>query len=320
MAKTGPTHSARIPQYVDRNEVYPPPYTCAGVKMFGFIFQADQDKLIQFCNRTLNFNDKRHYRPITPYVMVTYTFMSQVRAAPPYDQRGWFTETEVAVWVPTFGMNHVLGSWVIDPFHPAFYTPYIFVDNPIAIAGGREIYGFPKQWGQTQMPHSHTEPQVFTTDVFALKTFSPDSQGGQMRLMDITRTYTPTEEPQPYQSLSHLFSDVLGRFGHTIESGVTLAEDLFRLQVPMVFLKEFRDIDSEVNACYQAITEASAQVTRFSGWHLPGTYQMTLEDLASVPLFDDLGLQSQTSHFNFWLDIDMTLGLGQRVWAESVTK
>ena len=56
-------------------------------------------------------------------------------AEPPDRDKGLFTEQEFAVWVP-----------VIEPkLGPFWLHPYMVVDNPYAMALGRELYGFPEE-------------------------------------------------------------------------------------------------------------------------------------------------------------------------------
>ncbi len=138
-----------VPLYVQDVVVYPPPYTCTGVQMYGFIVEGNKDQLNNYLNKRLNLasNQVTHYQVVSSYVMLTYVYMPKVLAGGAFMNDGWLTETEVTAWVLTMGQKKVGGVWIPDPFHLRFMPIYIWVDNPISIAGGREIYGFPKQWG-----------------------------------------------------------------------------------------------------------------------------------------------------------------------------
>ena len=309
-----------VPPYIQDAVVYPPPYTCTGVKMFAFVFKGDHKKIKNYCAQKLNmpYNEVMHYDAITPYVMVTFTNMEKVTAGPPFNNVGWFKETEVTFWVLTMGMKKILGQWIIDPFHPRFFVPYIWVDNPISIAGGREVYGFPKQWGNVVMPDSPDKVSSLTLDAFALKTFDPNTEAKTQRLLEIKKTSTAsTPLTPPWTGIDAAFEHIMGTlFGGPDELlPVELALKLFHPAVPIVFLKEFRAIENSLDASYQAVTEADATVTRFSGGCCPATTDLILQDLASEPIMADLGMATQPSKLSFWLDIDMVFGFGKTIFS-----
>lgn len=315
--------------WIDDDVIYPPPYQCDGVKMFGFFFKGDHEKIKQYVNRFLNVprNNVMHYYPLTDLVMVTFQSIDHITAGPPYDKRGYLSDIEIAFWIPTFGMKKILGKWVIDPFHPAFFTPYMFVDNFIAIVGGREIYGAPKQMCAATMPTDHTDTSTpFTADVLALQPFNPQTHGHMQRLMTIELTNPDqvqrTVPENPWQTIGHAFNDVKDALAHELDPHLKMAqldlpEQLFNLHIPLVFMKQFREIQNNTNACYQAVTECQAGVQNLRGWKLDGTYQLTLNHLDSLPIADEIGVDSQPSLLNFWLELDMTLPFGNVVWSAS---
>lgn len=64
------------------------------------------------------------------------------------------------------------------------------------------------------------------------------------------------------------------------------------------------------NVAYQALCSSPAKINSFHGGGLlPGDYRVTLEQVASFPIAEDLGLQlgPQTAALGFWLDMDFTL-------------
>jgi hypothetical protein len=111
---------------------------------------------------------------------------------------------------------------------------------------------------------------------------------------------------------------------HTLpEPTLTLLYNLFRdavhLDVPMVYLKQFRDIADGRKACYQAIVESPNQMTAFHGaGFLHGDWELAIEQFASVKLIDHLGLKvtdgKVISAFHFWVQMAFTAQPGQVIY------
>src|SRR5262249_39228246 len=98
------------------------------------------------------------------------------------------------------------------------------------------------------------------------------------------------------------FTDFMGLFLGT-DGSVTLPglglmvqvlAFVFHEKVPLVFLKQFRDVADGRRACYQAIVEAPAQVLRFrTAGELRGAYRVVLHHFDSCPIARDLGLTAE---------------------------
>jgi hypothetical protein len=87
--------------------------------------------------------------------------------------------------------------------------------------------------------------------------------------------------------------------------------------MPLVFLKQFRDAVDGTRACYQAIIEADAQITRFGGFGmLPGNYEVKVEPLSSHPFVEDFGLPASrlTAKIAFYANYDFTMNMGTEAW------
>ena len=67
---------------------------------------------------------------------------------PAHSNRGSASEPEAAIWVPTIAQRFVDGRYVDQ--HVAIFMPYLWVDDPIAFASGREVYGYAKTQGWMQ--------------------------------------------------------------------------------------------------------------------------------------------------------------------------
>ncbi|HEX8107410.1 MAG TPA: hypothetical protein VF516_06745, partial [Kofleriaceae bacterium] len=100
----------------------------------------------------------------------------------------------------------------------------------------------------------------------------------------------------------------------------SLARDALALDVPMVFLKQFRDAADGTAACYQAIVEAPNRMTRdpVEAGFLHGEWELAIEQFPTVRLIDRLGLRARdgklTALLHIWVKFGFTAELGQVIW------
>lgn len=99
-------------------------------------------------------------------------------------------------------------------------------------------------------------------------------------------------------------------------------KDLLHPQIPQLFLKQMPDGDGK-DVAYQALCSSPAKIDKFHGGGLlPGDYQLTLEQVASFPIAEDLGLEigPQKAAFGFWVEMDFELGTAQELVNNTVRK
>ena len=65
----------------------------------------------------------------------------------PWCRMGFAREEQVAIWVPVIAHR---GGGILPSL--GWFVPYMWVDNPLSLAGGREIYGFNKNQGLIELP------------------------------------------------------------------------------------------------------------------------------------------------------------------------
>jgi hypothetical protein len=307
------------PPYVNRGGelVYAPPFIADNVQQYGFLLDADITKLQALCDRYLNKPlGQSRFVPGGPFVMPSCCILPSLRSStPPYSQMGWFAENEIAFWI-----------LIIDKVTKRMYwmLPYIWVDDDYAFAMGRELYGFFKGMGTITLPESPDDATLFAVDTLALKTYSPDSKGEIIRLVRVNKV-EGTPEHQSFgttiwgsmkefvKSLLTVAHDGLSLLGNMKLIFDTM-EDLVHLRIPMVFLKQFRDVTDPATACFQEITEAQASMTKFhSARILKDAYDINIEICDSHPIRTDLGLAASgplRSKISFWVNYDFEIGLG----------
>ena len=102
-----------LPKYVERGGeiVYAPPGVATGVRMYAWMLQADQARLSRMYDRYLNepTDNELLFTPAGSVVVLNFTTMRRIGALTPPDvERGYFSESEVAIW--TLGLDEQSGT------------------------------------------------------------------------------------------------------------------------------------------------------------------------------------------------------------------
>ncbi|MBN1887839.1 MAG: hypothetical protein JW850_07600 [Thermoflexales bacterium] len=321
--------SKEPPLYVDDGlgwPVFRGPYLQRQANIAALVLDADGGTLSQLCERCLNApaGGQVHYTPLAPYVLLLFADMIVSSLDERDRELGWMREAELSFWLPTLAHRRLAGVWMPD--HIAWFLPYLFVDNPYAIATGREVYGFPKTFGCFEKPARMDRPEL-SLDVWGFERFGPAAEGKLQRLLEIRQAgETGAEEEQvglgSWDELRARLEKVLGAGAETLTP--TPPPDLSGPDVPLVFLKQFRAAADTRRACYQAIVEARARVQAFrKGGVLKEAYQVNFSHLESLPLPQALGLAgddgqaggpSVPARTALWIELDFSLGEGVELW------
>lgn len=320
--KTPASEETTLPDYIDGGigiPVFRGPYLQREAHIATFLLPARSEALRSLCDTYFDTPSDGAVKvsPLGPYVLLLYADM-QIQSLDERDEAiGWMHETEVSFWIPAATRAN----------HTVWFLPYLFVDNPYAIAAGREVYGFPKTWGQFEQAERIQNPE-FAVDVWGFAEFDAQAEGKPQRLLETRRTDATHDTPPDTWTtwdaarsalIRLLFKDWQPQADD--EGHVSWSETLEKM--PLIFLKQFRDTADSRKACYQAVIEAPVQLTTFHGGGLiDDTYTVTCQPLASHPLSETLGLNVDSSGTlqalaTFWLHVDFTLGAGTEVWQAS---
>ncbi|TGL73941.1 hypothetical protein [Leptospira yasudae] len=288
----------------------PPPYQMKQVEFYSFCIEGNRNAIQSIVDRDLNgpANGTAHYSAFTDKLFLVF---AKQQYLVPGNDCGWVEETDVGFWIPLFAK---------DPLRIRFYQPYLFVDIPTAMATGREIYGFHKIQGDFQMPSLQVPPEYFSVD--AITPRGKDRQAISQRMFTLTCPPGGSQTKESYDEFSKIgskFAEIL--FGDPSKITIpgmglviNLLDFLFSPELGMVFLKQFRDAADPTKACYQAIVEASSNVTHFrKGGLLEGNYVLDLLDNPYFPFISDFGLKgtSVPVQFGIWCDFDFDFSPGK---------
>ena len=309
-----------LPEYVDYGALMTPPapFRSLGTTLDGFWAQADPDCLQALCRKVFaapSF-DKVSARPIGRHVMLTWGQIARVSSmTPPYDQRGGVAEPQVAVWIPVV---------VLDPTSArqrfAMFIPYIWLDNAMSLADGRELFGYPKSWGWLEFPAEGDPAPRWKVDAFGLN-YSPDALAERHPLLEVVRTGTIEQAAvNDLLSLEELARDMAT---HIFDGGSLLSDleliadavdDVRADRMRGVFLKQFRDVRDGLAAALQQIVEADYKILRLQATPMLAEHRLTVHALDSHPVRTELGLDSQTLGLAYRVEMDFDVGDGRVLW------
>ena len=305
--------------YIDRGGelVYEPPFLAEGVEYYGFILDADKSKLQDVCDRYLNgpIQASRRFVPVGNFVLLACCNLASLRSiTPPYNNFGRFVELEVAFWVMTIDTEKKRLFW---------FLPYIFVDNTYAMAMGRELYGFPKSMGTISIPPSPEEAAELWLDTLVVKKYPPLAKGEITRLVQVRRAPTGDVYKGPtgiWHGLEDMVKDIVSFLDNQlnlfedIRLLIRSMDDLLHLRIPMLFIKQIRDVVQPKQAAYQAIVETTPFSSQIhEGRILASNYDVIIEECDSHPICSELGMATTGAlrpKVSFYVKFDFEIGLG----------
>lgn len=306
--------------FVDLNgEVtFPGPIALDDTRMWAFLLEADIAALTRWCQASFDIPSGGAVRvlPMNGAVMMTVVDIGRGSFADA-PEMGWSKERELTFWIPAVRVEERGGETVATQFD--MVLPYLALDNPVAIASGREIFGYRKQGARLALPDDPGSGGAITVDLFATKTLGAGNEEQFQRLL----TLAPTGTTRPFAGGSNYAASVKALWDYlarecgwhsSLALDLDLLECVLQRRVPQLFLKQFRDVADGRRACYQAVTEVMVEVTKFDA--LPGLveYDMVLERLASSPIAADLGIAATQTVLGVELVFDMAIHPGEVLW------
>lgn len=304
------------PDYVEYGSLatVPGPLRCLGSTQWGFLAEADRERLDALCRRVFAepTGGEVDLRPLGSHALITLGGIERiVSEVAPFDRMGSSPEGQAAVWIPVARVRDDGDRPVAEEL--VMFTPFMWVDNPISLASGREMYGFAKAFGWIQLPESDAAP-------LGLEVFG----------MDFGRDETPSRRPLlrlvpgDHVDLAELaWTGLLDLARHLrepveVHAGLRLAESIAdevrKGAVRQAFLHQVRSAEDGHRPALQQATEVTYQVLRLRGRPLEHEYRLTVSPLDSHPLGPELGLRDQTIRYAFRTESDFVLAPGRVLW------
>jgi hypothetical protein len=315
------------PRYVEYGALatVPGPLRCEGATLDCFVLRADRAKLEALLERvfTVPTDGSVKVRPLFGLVMATFGVIDAITpTTPPFDQMGTAREPQVALWVPVAIVRSTSDGDVAERFF--VFVPFIWLDNPISLASGREVYGWSKSWGTPALPSPGGE-QVWSLDGFGLD-YGKHEQPSMRRLLTITQGAARAGAPEgggtfdaPADLARHLHRTFAGDAEETrlrwgLRFGAELLADMLHKRLPELYLKQVRAIDDGTSAALQQVVAADMTVGRWSASLLWHEHQLAVTQVDSEPIADELGLADQAVPLAFRVEMDFLVPRGEVLW------
>lgn len=299
----------------------PSPVACTNSTLYAFFLKGNRTRLLELCQRVFDGPSEGQVdvRPLTPYVMLTFGNVEKIEPQlSPWSRMGYATESQVAFWIPVAVVRRAAVVQL------GWFVPYMWVDNPLSLAGGREIYGFNKNWGWIGLPDDRN-PAKFSLEAYG-GNYDLHEPAGRHALIKVTaakRGALATGE----ECWSRL-SDVVAAAQRTLTGPGTdtasdpelalpgsIFGDILHLEgAPQFYLRQFRSVEDGRQASPQQITSSGVTVKKIAGRRLRTTFDFELEPLDSHPVAAELGVKSQSTPAAFELKMDFVLENGKVLW------
>lgn len=304
-------------EYITRpgghDPTYQGPYTATDVNLRLYILPAQHDRMAATLDRYLNsVSTTAKFVPFGSHLVACFAALGKVVGA---DARlGWMREVDAGFYIPAVRFEGVLPTAIV------FFGPYLFVNIPQAVATGREVHGYRKDFGTSFSDvdidaHAWVPSAADLTHIDAWAVPADGDRLRKTRLIDVAPPPglgAPAGWPTAEAALLEILDSLIGgdlapfvarasallhlevaAFEHS--ALVTLFKKLLQtveVSLPMVFLRQFRDSQHTVDADVQAVLQAKARLALagLSGHKLPGPYSVTFHSTVSHPFFIELGL------------------------------
>jgi hypothetical protein len=288
-----------------------------------FLLRGSADSLQRYYDTRFNrpSRDQVQLRADNAYVLLTFTTTQRLfgsnHAFPDIGR-----ETELALL--TFATDSRTDQLALT-------VPYIFVDNPLALVQGREVFGYPKEFGvfEPAAVSPAVDPDTIRLVVQGVERFGPAAGFEARPLLEVARR--EAAEPALLEAMADLGAaltqpaaeiQALGEFLHDRLDDAELVRHSLGLlttrTLTLVSLKQFHDVSGSEFACYQSAVASEMQLTAIHRLeHLASHFELAVNDLASHPIRDDLGLgASSRAILSFRMDYDFDV-TARTLWRAS---
>lgn len=307
-----------LPPYVVNGNLYDAldSVQLCDVVMHMFCVKADETKLQAWLDKTFATpsGGAVRYRALGDRVFLGVAEIGKLYTTHG-ENKGYTSEIDITIWILAQREDDGLFSlrWI-----PA----YLFVDSGPALVSGREVWGFPKQLGRFDFSPQNPDrgaARTFNADGWVVSPFSASSPARWAPMFEVRPSLkTPPRKGDVLASLEALAEKTLERLagGFTSIAG-RLQAAMGAGDMTMAFLKQFPDAAVPTRACYQAVVEALAKVTKVRGSGLTDDdYELRIIAYDSHPYQAELGISSDWQEVGqgIWMDFDFQQNLGAEVW------
>lgn len=289
--------------------VMDPPFRLTGTRAFLFALECDPDRLDDLVTRTFGWAAPDvEVERLGEHCLLAITDVARATAGDP--SLGWFTYREATFFVPVWGRRGGV------PF-VGLHVPFIYPDDGLAVAAGREIYGLPKKPASIAIPSEAdflAGASAITASVRGAEVFD-GSEWVDRTLFTISTVGAAASSGAPgdlLDAVDALVGAIPGPLAGSLSE--LLRQDLIQLkQVPDVATGGV-----PARVLYRAVTHVAAPIRDLRDVRLihASDVRVDLAELASEPVRDVLGLPATiTPKLAASLEMDFEFEPGE-VWLE----
>lgn len=309
-----------LPEYVEFGlaSTSPGPYLCAQGRMRVFVLNGDKALIEDLIERTLTVPapGTAAYRAVGKRVVLIVGENRVKSLTAPWDGWGYVPEALAAFFVPVWAGHLSNGHFKAKRL--CMSVPQIFVDNPMSLLVGREVYGYPKALAQFNPRRDFLHSPLVVCGYGG--NFDAEAEARWVPVLEVAPRDTegPSElEPAPeHEDSARLVRAFLGALLEDAEipagdggpevilpNGITLAWNLIAEFCEgtsrQVFLKQFRaaefgDAGEPQPASYQAVLEVPTSVKNVKPGLSRRDWKVTVHPVDSHPITGELGVREQT--------------------------
>jgi hypothetical protein len=322
---------SKLPKFVSwlgHGEVdFAAPLNATDDLLYAFALRSDRDSVQKFVDSTLGTVAKGvvKYRVLGDHVLLLYQhtghFSSPINI-------GWAEDHETAIMVP------LIQKLTRSPlsYKLCLWMPYLIIDVGLGMVTGRDVWGYNKSLGQSQIPKP-TDPPVFNTQTLIFETFNPATAARVDTLISVSRdgggtfgsTQSTWQDPESaLRAIDKALSPWPARLRGSRDTLFNFLHLALGIDVPVINLKQMRDTEQTNLACYQSLVRAELQAKLREGGILKGKYTIKIQQCDSHQIANDFGLQNQGAKpgeyysvpvkFAFWAKMDFNAPPGETVW------
>ncbi len=215
------------------------------------------------------------------------------------------------------------------------FVPFIYVDNPAAMAGGREVIGMPKMLAKFELQKDKNSGEDHPLHGFSMQVYDLAMNETEARWMKVLEIMHSDKKGERHKSGSevHTHPEDVSPFRKWMRAAKDLAADTTSMaltqvgkmlpdwfQSKFVTLKQFRDSENPMQALYQSIVEYSA--TDFNITEvgiLDSVYEVRFpEPSMTCDFAKNLGIKNgQKVPFGFFIKGSFSFSPGKEIWTST---
>ena len=281
-----------------------PPFSFPGVSMTTFLLEADLEKLVEYCDKFLNLDDRHYFRPITGHVYLGINKYPRMYSdCPGQEDVGYVSQNEYYVTFPVVRYEILAGSFLLGR-ELTWAFPYIGVDDSTSAFTGQEVLGFQKLCGaisvKTKADHS------FSAEV-SMPAFRAPGRAQRQQLLPLVNIKSG---PPALWSKGGALPSSFMELGRELREIDDLVVALYEMVEPgassVINLKQFRDGADPEMAIYQALVRCEWTIDNVRD---PVRYEgaeIDVFDNATIRIIESLGLSANGSRLEPLMGIGMT--------------